>query len=54
MNTKIPRVAAEYVRILEDKVICHRLIERMGAAHRKSRSRALATAYFNRLDRELG
>ncbi len=54
LSRKIPRVAAEYVRILEDKVICHRLIKRMGAAHRKSRSKALATARFNCLDRELG
>ncbi len=33
LNTKIPRVATEYVRILEDKAIHHRLIECMGAAH---------------------
>jgi len=34
LNTKIPRVAAEYARILEEKVLAHRLIEQMGAAHR--------------------
>ena len=27
LNTKIPRVAAEYARILEEKVLAHRLIE---------------------------
>jgi hypothetical protein len=54
LNAKFPRLATEYVGIMEDKVIHHRLIERMGAAHRKSRSRALATARFNCLDRELG
>jgi hypothetical protein len=53
LNTKIPSVATEYVRILEEKV-SHWLIKHMGAAHRKSRSRALATVHFNRLDRELG
>jgi hypothetical protein len=52
--TKIPTVAAEYVRILEEKVLCHQLIQRMGAAHRKSRSRASGTACLSRLDRELG
>jgi hypothetical protein len=34
LNTKIPRVAAEYARILEEKVLAHRLIERMGPTHR--------------------
>jgi hypothetical protein len=54
LNIKIPKVAAEFVRILENKVICHKLIKCRGAAHRKSRSRALATVHFNCLDRELG
>jgi hypothetical protein len=36
LNTKIPRVAAEYARILEEKVLTHRLIERMGRAHQKA------------------
>ncbi len=39
LNTKIPRVAAEYMRILEGKILKHRLIERTGAAHTSSRSR---------------
>ncbi len=38
LNTKIPRAAAEYARILEEKVIQHRLIKRVGKAHTKSRS----------------
>jgi hypothetical protein len=54
LNTKIPRVAATYARVLEEKVISHRLIERMGAAHWKSKSRALARRQLNKLDKELG
>ena len=33
LNTKIPRVAADYATILEEKVLAHKLIERMGTAH---------------------
>ncbi len=47
-------MAAAYARIIEEKIPHHRLIACMGAAHRKSRSRALATARLNQLDRELG
>jgi hypothetical protein len=54
LNTKIPRVAAAYARILEGKVLRHQLIERMGAAHWKSKSRALARRRLNMLDKELG
>jgi hypothetical protein len=54
LNTKIPRVAAEYARILEEKVLAHRLIERMGTAHQKSKSKALAIKRLNKLDKELG
>ncbi len=54
LNTKIPRVAAAYARILEGKVLSHRLIERMDAVHRKSKSRALARRCLNKLDKELG
>jgi len=56
LNTKIPRVAAEYARILEveEKVLAHRLIERMGAAHQKSNSKASAIKRLNKLDKELG
>jgi hypothetical protein len=42
LNTKIPRVAAEYIRILEEKILKHRLIERMGTAHTRSKSRRKA------------
>jgi hypothetical protein len=54
LNTKIPRVAAEYARILEEKVLAHRLIERMGAAHRRSKSKASAIKRLNKVDKELG
>jgi hypothetical protein len=47
-------VAAEYARILEEKVLAHRLIERMGAAHRKSKSKASAIKRLNKVDKELG
>jgi hypothetical protein len=44
LNTKIPQVAAEYTRILENKILKHRLIKRTGAAHTNSRSmRKVAT-----------
>jgi hypothetical protein len=54
LNTKIPWVAAAYARILEGKVLSHQLIERMGAVHWKSKSRALARRHLNKLDKELG
>jgi hypothetical protein len=54
LNTRIPWVANEYVRILDEKVLGHRLIERMGAAHTSSKSRRKMTKRINRIDRELG
>ena len=54
LNTKIPRMAAAYARILEGKVLSHQSIECMGAAHQKSKSRALARRCLNKLDKELG
>ncbi len=54
INTKILRVAAEYVKILEAKVLQHRLIKQTGKAHRKSKSRASLTKHLNHLDRKLG
>ena len=54
LKTKIPRVAAEYTRILEEKDLAHRLIEPMGTAHRKRKSKALAIKRLNKLDKELG
>ncbi len=53
-NTKIPRVVAEYARILEKRILKHRLIERMGAAHTSSKSRRKVAKRLNRLDDELG
>ncbi len=54
LNTRIPRVANEYVRILEEKVLRHQLIERMGAVHSSSKSHEKMTKRINRIDRELG
>jgi hypothetical protein len=54
LNTKIPRVAAEYAWILENKILKHRLIERMGATYTNSRSRRKAEKCLNRLDDEFG
>jgi hypothetical protein len=54
LNTKIPRAAAEYARILEEKIIQHRLIKRVGKAHTKSRSKRSITWQLNKLDKELG
>ena len=45
--------AADSVKILEAKVLQHRLIEQTGKAHRKSKSRALSTKRLTRLDKEL-
>jgi hypothetical protein len=47
-------VANKYVRILDEKVLRHQLIERMGAAHTSSKSRWKMTKRINRIDRELG
>jgi hypothetical protein len=53
LNTKIPQVAAEYARILEEKIIHQWLIERVGHAHTSSRSRRKVTRQLNQLDKEL-
>ncbi len=47
-------MANKYVRILKEKVLRHRLIERMGAAHTSSKSCWKMTKRINRIDRELG
>jgi hypothetical protein len=52
LNTRIPCVAAEYVRILEEKVIEHCLIEQVGKAHISSESRWKAAKCINKIDRE--
>jgi hypothetical protein len=54
LNTKIPHVAAEYVQILENIILKHRLIERAGAAQTNSRSRRKAPKRLNQLDVEFG
>ncbi len=47
-------MADKYVRILEEKVLRHQLIERMGAAHTSSKSRWKLTKHINRIVRKLG
>jgi hypothetical protein len=54
LNTKIPRAAAEYARILEEEILRHRLIEWTGAVHTSSRSRRKVAKCLNRLDKEFG
>ncbi len=54
LNTRLPGVAAEYARLLETKIIRHKLIERVGLAHDRSSSTCSLTHRLNRLDRELG
>ncbi len=54
LNTKLPPVVAEYSRLLEEKIIKHRLIERVGIAHVSSRSRRSFASCLNCLDKELG
>jgi hypothetical protein len=54
LNTRLPRVAAKYVRILEAKVIEHQLIEQVGKVHKSSRSRPKVTKHINKIDREIG
>jgi hypothetical protein len=54
LNTKIPRVAVEYVQILEGKILKHRLIKRTGAAHTSSRSRRKVARQLNQLDDKFG
>ncbi len=54
LNTRIPRVFNKYIRILEEKVLRHQLIERMGAAHTSSKSCRKLIKHIIRIDRELG
>jgi hypothetical protein len=54
LNTKIPRAAAEYARILEGRIIQHWLIERVGNTHSECRSKRAITQHLNKLDKELG
>jgi hypothetical protein len=54
LNTKIPRVAVEYVQILEGKILKHRLIKRTGAAHISSRLRRKVARRLNQLDNGFG
>ena len=54
LNTKLPRVAAKYSRLLEEQIIKHRLIKRVGKSHIKSGSRSSLTRRLNWLDKELG
>jgi hypothetical protein len=53
LNTKLPCTAAEYSRLLEEKIIKHCLIKRVGKAHVSSRSKWSFTKRLNWLDKEL-
>jgi hypothetical protein len=53
LNTKLPCIAAEYSRLLEEKIIKHHFIERIRKAHVSSRSRRSFTKCLNGLDKEL-
>jgi exonuclease III len=54
LNTKIPHAAAEYARLLEEKIIQHQLIERIGKANSKCRSKSSLTWHLNKMNKELG
>jgi hypothetical protein len=54
LNTKIPWVAEKNAELLEQKIAKHRLIERLGRANSKSRSKRSLTWSLNQLDKELG
>ncbi len=54
LNTKISRAASEYAKLLEEKIIQHRLIKRVGQAYSRSRSKQSLTKCLNTLNKELG
>ena len=54
LNTKIPWAAEKYAELLEQKNAKHRVIERLGRANSKSRSKRSFTRSLNQLDKELG
>jgi hypothetical protein len=54
LNTKIPRAMAEYARLLEEKIIQHQLIERIGKTNSKCRYKSSLTWHLNKMDKELG
>ncbi len=54
LNTTLPGVANKYADLLERQIIRHRLIERTGEAHRKSKLKRGLQQQLNPLDRELG
>ncbi len=54
LNTKIPRAAEKYAELLEQKIAKHRLIERLGGANSKIRSKRSLTRSLNQLDKKLG
>ena len=54
LNTTLPGVANRYTKKLDELILRHRLIERMGEAHEKSKSRKTFAKRITHLDRELG
>lgn len=52
LNTRIPKVAEAYVRDVENLIISHRLIERLGTAHESSKGDDWIASAINGIDVE--
>ena len=52
LNTAIPRAASNYVGRLEDMIVDHNLIERVGKAHESSKSKETLKVKLNSIDAE--
>lgn len=52
LNTRIPHVAKAYTERLEQLIIGHRMIERIGAIHESGRSSAWISREMNKVDKE--
>jgi len=54
LNTRLPNVAERYATIYEEKVIRHRLIERLAEAHKEGIEDEEATQIIKKLDDKSG
>ena len=54
LNTKLPGVAEKYIKIYETNARRHRLVERLGEVHRRSKSKAEIRRKVNQIDIEAG
>jgi hypothetical protein len=54
LNTKIPKAAERYAEVLEEKIIKHRLIERVGKIHTENLSPYKTQQPLDPIDTELG